>query len=1015
MNCMPAPQPPASRHTNSQEQDMQAKSETSGMLFWQAVAAWLWPLSLCVLPLLFWPGLAVGRVLVGVDLFTYFYPLRDAVSASLRAGQFPLWNPYLFLGVPLFANIQAGTLYPVNLVLSGLPAPYAVNAFILFHLALAGVGTYVYGRWRGLERPGAWTAGAIFSLGGFLSAQAEHINQLAVSALLPWMLWCLERAAGLRGGARPARTRPAWWLALAILLATAFLAGHTQSWYIALFTLALDVIGLAAWRIGQAGRAGWREAGTRAGKWLVGRTAALGLAAGTALALCAVQLLPTLELSGLSIRAGGMSYREAVSFSLKPQLLVRTFLPGYGEMVFSEYVGYIGWVGLALALWGLLAGKPHRVRWAGAGLALAGLFLAFGGYNPFYYVLYRLIPGFSLFRAPARWLVLYALGSALLAGAGLDAWTAGAHPQRLWEMVRRRRGFITAGIFLILAVPTLGLAVGWLEQPSLLTAAGWGVTLALLAGVLGITYRSSVLWRGASIAGLMAAELFLAGRSLPLASPTAWDAFASLRTAPAHLLAAGLHLLPDGRPAAEADMPAVESMLGDATAHWGRGAPTFRFLSMSGIQYDPGDLADIYANWRGRLPEKAVYDLVVTAKQKEVLAPNLPLLYRIAAVDGYDGGVLPLRRYVTLQSLFLPPEDILPDGRLREQLRQVPSSRLLALLNVEYVITDKVWDVWIDDVFYDLQFGAVLGAGGRPEIAVDNPYTFTATEIGMVSYLEGCAGVPHGTPVAELRWEDAAGAWHAVPIRAGRETAEGRADADAGHARVGRRGEDGRVEYAARLSLGGAHTPAKLMVRWLGPAEGRLVIRGISLIDGRTGAHRSLVVSDRGRFRLVHSGDVKIYRNLDNLPRAYLVGKALAVGSDEEALNIMRQEEFDPHSLVLLHDAPAEDFGWAGNRPAEIVRYTPEEVILHTQFERPAYLVLSDAYYPGWRAFVDGREFPILRANLMFRAVALPAGEHTVVFRYMPASLRTGAVVSLTTLLACFLGMMVRWLWERRR
>lgn len=980
----------------------------------QAVTAWLWPLSLFVLPLLFWSGLATGRVLVGVDLFTYFYPLRDVVSASLRAGRLPLWNPYLFLGVPLFANIQAGTLYPVNLVLSGLPAPYAINAFVLFHLTLAGVGVYIYGRWRGLERPGAWTAGMVFSLGGFLSAQAEHINQLAVSALLPWMLWCLEQAAGLHGGARPAETRSGWWLGLTALLATAFLAGHTQSWYIALFALALDVVGHAAWRIGRAGRAGWREAGTHVGRWLVGRTAALGLAAGMALALCAVQLLPTLELSGLSIRGGGMSYREAVSFSLKPRLLVRAFFPGYGEMVFSEYVGYIGWVGLALAVWGLLANRSHRVRWAGAGLTLAGLSLAFGGYNPFYYVLYRLMPGFSLFRAPARWLVLYALGSALLAGAGLDAWTAGAHPQRLWEMVRRWRGFITAGIFLILAVLTLGLAVGWLERPSLLTAAGWGVTLALLAGVLGITYRSSVLWRGASIAGLMAAELFLAGRSLPLASPTAWDAFASLRTAPAHLLAAGLHLLPDGRPAAEADMPAVESTLGDATAHWGRGAPTFRFLSMSGIQYDPGDLADIYANWRGRLPEKAVYDLVVTAKQKEVLAPNLPLLYRIAAVDGYDGGVLPLRRYVTLQSLFLPPEDILPDGRLREQLRQVPSSRLLALLNVEYVITDKVWDVWIDDVFYDLQFEAVLGAGGRPEVAVENPYAFTATAIGMVSYLEGCAGVPHDTPVAELRWEDETGAWHAVSIRVGRETAEGRSGADAGHARVGRQGEDGRVDYAARLALGGAHTPAKLMVHWLGPAEGRLIVRGISLIDGRTGAHRSLVVSDRGRFRLVHSGDVKIYRNLDNLPRAYLVGKALSVGSDEEALNIMRQGDFDPHSLVLLHGVPAEDFGWAGSRPAEIVRYLPEEVILRTHSEKPAYLVLSDAYYPGWRAFVDGQEFPILRANVIFRAVALPAGEHTVAFRYMPASLRTGAVVSLAALLACVLSVVAWRLWERR-
>jgi len=981
---------------------------------WRMAVAWLWPLSLGVLPLLFWSGLTAGRILVGVDLFTYFYPLRDAVSSALRAGRLPLWNPYLFLGVPLFANIQAGTLYPVNLLLVGLPAPYAINAFILFHLALAGLGAYMYARWRGLERPGAWTAGVLFALGGFLSAQAEHVNQLAVSALLPWMLWCLEHAMGVGGDEGPARWRPGSWFALAGLLAAAFLAGHTQSWYIALFALALDAAGHAAWR---AWRAGWRQGSGYAVKWLVGRAAALGLAAGAALALCAVQLLPTLELSSLSIRGGGMSYREAVSFSLKPQLLVRAFLPGYGEMVFSEYVAYIGWIGLALAVWGLLAGQSRATVRAGAGLALAGLFLAFGGYNPFYYILYRLVPGFNLFRAPARWLVLYALGAALLAGAGLDAWLAGARPQAVWTALQRRSGVIAVGVALLLLMIGAGLAAGWLERPSARTAAGWGITIILLAAVIILGRRDSGLWRGIGLAGLLVVELYVAGRSLTLATPTAWDAFSSLRTAPAHLLAAGLHLRPDGRPVDERDMPAEESTLGDETAHWGRGAPTFRFLSMSGIQYDPGDLADIYANWRGRLPEKAVYDLVVAAKQKEVIAPNLPLLYRIAAVDGYDGGVLPLQRYVAMQSLFLPPEDILPDGRLREQLKQVPPARLLALLNVEYVITDKVWDVWMDDVFYDLQFGAALGAGGRAEVAIENPYSFTATEIGLISYLDGCGDTPDDTVVAELRWQDAAGVWHALPVRAGRETAEGRYAAGTAHAqaRVGREWGDGGADYAARLPLGGAFRPAELRVRWTGPAGCRLVVRGISLIDGRTGAHRSLVVSDRGRFRLVHSGDVKIYRNLDNLPRAYLVGRARAVADDEEALEIMRREDFDPGSLVLIHDAPAEDFGWAGYVPAEIQRYAPEEMVLRTRSERPAYLVLSDAFYPGWRAYVDGQEVAVYRANVMFRAVRLPAGEHTVVFRYAPASLRIGAAVSLGTLLAGAAAGIGWRLWRRRR
>ena len=74
-----------------------------------------------------------------------------------------------------------------------------------------------------------------------------------------------------------------------------------------------------------------------------------------------------------------------------------------------------------------------------------------------------------------------------------------------------------------------------------------------------------------------------------------------------------------------------------------------RFLSLSDIRYDPGDLAELRALQADRLPADAVERLVRAAKQVEVLAPNLPLLFRLPAVDGYDGGLLPLHRYVLLR------------------------------------------------------------------------------------------------------------------------------------------------------------------------------------------------------------------------------------------------------------------------------------------------------------------------------------------------------------------------------
>ena len=70
------------------------------------------------------------------------------------------------------------------------------------------------------------------------------------------------------------------------------------------------------------------------------------------------------------------------------------------------------------------------------------------------------------------------------------------------------------------------------------------------------------------------------------------------------------------------------------------------------------------------------------------------------------------------------------------------------------------------------------------------------------------------------------------------------------------------------------------------------------------------------------------------------------------------------------------------------------------------YLVSTDAWYPGWKAYVDGRPATLHRANLAFRAVSVPAGRHRVAFRYEPRSVRVG--LALTALAGCIIaGMLV--------
>jgi uncharacterized membrane protein YfhO len=117
--------------------------------------------------------------------------------------------------------------------------------------------------------------------------------------------------------------------------------------------------------------------------------------------------------------------------------------------------------------------------------------------------------------------------------------------------------------------------------------------------------------------------------------------------------------------------------------------------------------------------------------------------------------------------------------------------------------------------------------------------------------------------------------------------------------------------------------------------------------------------------------------------------------------------------LVRLAEAPETELGLetrgepSPQDRATILSYAPEYVEIEVALASPGWLVLTDAHYPGWQALVDGQPVDILRANILFRAVPLPAGQHIVTFVYQPASLRQGAVVSSLALLLVSLGLVV--------
>jgi len=148
---------------------------------------------------------------------------------------------------------------------------------------------------------------------------------------------------------------------------------------------------------------------------------------------------------------------------------------------------------------------------------------------------------------------------------------------------------------------------------------------------------------------------------------------------------------------------------------------------------------------------------------------------------------------------------------------------------------------------------------------------------------------------------------------------------------------------------------------------------------------------------LFRESQVSIYERVNPAPRAYIVHDALVIADGGEALSGLAKSGHDPARVVVLDRDPGVPMPAAGPQAGEVVEitsYSPNSVVVRARLSMPGFLVLKDVFYPGWKAYVDGRERPIRRADYAFRAVYCEGGRHVVQFNYEPRSFVVGARVS---------------------
>jgi len=160
------------------------------------------------------------------------------------------------------------------------------------------------------------------------------------------------------------------------------------------------------------------------------------------------------------------------------------------------------------------------------------------------------------------------------------------------------------------------------------------------------------------------------------------------------------------------------------------------------------------------------------------------------------------------------------------------------------------------------------------------------------------------------------------------------------------------------------------------------------------------------RLQPAFSGErMYVYENTTRYPRVMIPAEVEQEIPTEQILRRLGATDFDAAELALfeetLSESHASRVGRTATETAEIVDHEAERVVVLAQLERPGFVVLQDIYHPGWRAYVDGREIDVRRANYTFRAVHLPAGRHRVEFVYRPKLFYGAAWISAVCWLVC--------------
>ncbi|MEK9629839.1 MAG: YfhO family protein [Nitrospinota bacterium] len=416
---------------------------------------------LSLLTLYFFPVLFEGKTFFFRDIRHFAYPMKFYIAQTWAQGEWPFWYPNLFQGLPLMPLMHPGVFYPPTLFFLIKDFFFAFHAYFLFHHIVLMGSVFALCRFWGKSIGASLCASVTSLLGGYFLSLASVYNQFQTAVWFPLILMMWQKYL-LKGQLK-------YFCGAGIFLALVVLGGGPEN---AIFSVLL----IYAFSLCLA-----REWG-----FIQKSLAVFGLV-GMALALSAVQWIPTYFFLQEGPRSGGLDFATSTQWSMTPGTLVDLVLPENlnrfmeadgGRMQYFIHSFYMGIVSVFILFSSLLYWKENKEIRFWLLVFLSGVFFALGKYNPLYSFFHEWVPIFDLFRFPEKFFFLCAFSMVFLLGLSLDRMIDGIQNNNPEIKKIALSLFITAGVLSAIYGSNFSRE-GWVSLMILLLLALSMVTLYL--------------------------------------------------------------------------------------------------------------------------------------------------------------------------------------------------------------------------------------------------------------------------------------------------------------------------------------------------------------------------------------------------------------------------------------------------------------------------------------------------------------------------------------------------------